>query len=292
MALKRDLPIFYLHFFEKYNVQQSKSNKSVGDMLNRIEGCEMSKVDNNTTVFTYTFEKFDYCVYFKFTDRSALDNISAINPEFKDLKFHIEFDMFCPNFIASKIFEFCKYICQNFNYYIYCDYLPNVSSCDENNLIQLFKRAKKVFGDKYPSMRAKYYYVPEDTLSKVFDYLMQVDNIKGTYGYQTVVQDPVVLIDEKKEVFFAANYDYYHVNVFPPCVDYLIYEKEGDVLSIDYHDFLGENSKYLNAVVGMKDSFVTDQRRIGKINNFLYRNRLSKVLNRFTPIDIKELIDY
>ncbi|CDR30841.1 Uncharacterised protein [Acholeplasma oculi] len=282
---------FYLHFFkEKSRVLDMEE---VIEFFDHFPGFDV-EMDEKSVRFLYQHPHLGYPCTFYITPKSKVPNIQRLSPKYLEVNFHLELPIFTPTYVVKHIIHIVKKICDEFNLFVLSEMFQDVLEFNAERILRVFQMVKKAYLEKFPEKYKDFHFIKEEKLSGVLRYIDERDALQKYYKDLDIILPKYHFIeDENHEPFIAIEWKENTQVVFPPYLDYLLFNQtDGMIKVISYQEFLKNHDKHLQDVPGfLQGTKVIPKKTYKLLNKKAKKHKWEPVSKSFTKINLNAFMD-
>ncbi|MDR2867493.1 MAG: hypothetical protein LBV55_02390 [Acholeplasmatales bacterium] len=286
-------PIFYVHFFSK-SLNQFDFSNALQKLFSKFEGLKYSYFGSNYH-YIFKYLSFNYEAKFEKTDRLIIDDLYKIDGSYNNVNFHLELDLFVPNFFMDKVLDIVGKIASSLKVDVYTEFFNKVIPFNKETVLETFKKAKEIFLLRYPSFSKNYYHLDSHILSASLEYLGQSTDILNHYSEKYKLERPHFYLNTKGELVILTNIDLAKPSIFPPYFDYLILPEKDSIadkkIVISYKDFVSQALKYLGNVAGLSLAYLINPKKKDKVLKIIYKKNIEKLILDLKEVSLSQITD-
>lgn len=252
------------------------------------------EVHEDEGIFTYYDETLESKCTFSIKKKLLVPNIFKIKPNFISLNFVMQMGEYVPDYKANIIFEIVKGLCMDFGLFIYNELFDNAHSFDMNLLNEVYHYFKSVCREKFPEEYSKYHYVEPEKLSNILNYQKANYELQIEYLNEGICAPTYLFfLDKFNVVRTAIRWKEGTETIFPPALDYIIYETNSLEKHIySYAEVYEVIEKLLLDLPGFqRGTKIVDVKEMKKIKKLMKKTKFREINTDFTAIKLSELVD-
>ena len=287
-----------LHFFRERVKDRIDFSDVIDVFFGELENCEITSDDDQVDI-QITEPTFDFKYHFYITKRTRVTNIIKLNPSFVNTNILIEIPVLLPKFLVRKILKIVGDLCKRFELSIYHDMISDIQPFSMLDLLTHIDKETYIYKEQHPG---KYYYLDQRTLTTACTYLQVIPEIAESLVVDTVISPYDVLYDkETDKVVLSMSWQAGQPTVFPPLLDYVFVEEEGNLLSvIPAETFFKYTRRLMHEIVKNKhfdyqldmDLCYLNEKNALKAKKLIRKMRRHVVLrNRFNELKITDILE-
>lgn len=231
-----------IHFFKKRISECLSYTELLDEYFCSIPNCTMTS--NEALVDISIVEpSFDFTYHYFVTNRTRVVNMYRLSSDYINTNILIEIPPLLPNFLIRRMLTSVSDLCKRFDLYIYHDYVKDVTEFDMLDLLSVIAREQHDYIINNPK---KYYFMEREKLMTACSYLHIMKDISEVMTVDAMILPYDVLYDKENEkVALSVTWQVGSPTVFPPVLDYVYVEEEGNLLSVIPADIFFKYSKKL-----------------------------------------------
>lgn len=287
-----------LHFFRERIKERIDFSDVLDVFFGEIDNCEITSDDDQVDI-EITEPCFDFKYHFYITKRTRVTNIIKLNPSFVNTNILIEIPVLLPKFLVRKILKIVGDLCRRFELSIYHDLIEDIAPFSMLDLLSYIDKETYLYKESHPQ---KYYYLDQRTLTTACTYLQVIPEIAESMVVDTVMSPYDVLYDkEDDKVCLSVSWQAGQPTVFPPLLDYVFVEEEGNLLSVIPADtFFKYTRRLMHEVLKNKkydyeldmELYYLNEKNAVKAKKLIRKMRKHVVLrNRFNTLKITDILE-
>jgi len=287
----KKLKFFRLHFFKRQS--RELHIQATLAFFEVIEGFTID-MDENSVRFNYVDPKTKQTARFLIMPKSQVADIYNLSPEFLDLNFQLEIPTTSPDYFFEKMLKIAKRLVERFDYYVYHDSFENVLPFKYDMSLRIFQMIKAKYLELNPSIAGEFIKVDRSVLNDIYKYLDEMLSLQKHYNSsETYVPFYYFFTNQNNELKIAFEWKYDTLTVIPAHVDYLVLNKNHEVIFIKFDEFFELANKFLEPVPGfIKDTYVVPKKNLRRINKILRSNKYTKLIEKLTKTTHDKLLDW
>lgn len=282
---------FNIHFFRLTHqvitpAQVIRYFKENYDNLKTVE-------DNESFSFVYENKKLNYEGFFTFTKKSVVPKIHELDPKYLSVNVHAKISLLVPNFSAESFFIEVRKFVNHFNLYVYNELFPQILPYRMEYLTNGFDSLKTTYFKKNPLMDRQYTILEKDKLDAILRYENDKEMLMKHYEpYDTIVPHYQFFKNENNPFLIFVKWRELTSTVFPPHLDYVLYETEKQTKIISYDLLIKHLEKELDNVPGfIPGTKVILSKNVKKARRRIRKIKEASISANLVEVGLNELID-
>lgn len=287
-----------IHFFRKRISERLDYSELLDEYFPFVPNCTITS--NDAIVDIQILEpSFDFTYHYFITNRTRVVNMYRLNPDYVNTNILIDIPSVLPKFLIRRMLQSVDELCKRFDLYIFHDYVKDIT---EFNMFDLLAVLARELHDYVSNNPGQYYYMEQEKLMTACSYLHIMKDISEVMTVDAMILPYDVLYDkETKEVALSVTWQVGAPTVFPPVLDYVYVEEEGNLLSVIPADIFFKYSKrFMHEIAKDKnidyavdmDLYYLNEKNALKAKKQVKKMRKSMLnTSRFTEIKIIDVLE-
>lgn len=288
-----------IHFFRERIKERIDFSDVIDVFFGELENCEITSDDDQVDI-SITEPTFDFKYHFYITKRTRVTNIIKLNPSFVNTNILVDIPVLLPKFLVRKILKIVGDLCKKFELAIYHDMINDIQPFSMLDLLTNMDKETYMYIENHPG---KYHYLDQRTLTTACTFLQVIPEIAESLVVDTVISPYDVLYDkEEDKVVLAMTWQAGQPTVFPPLLNYIFIEEEGNLLSvIPAEGFFKYTRRLMHEIVKNKkfdyqldmDLYYLNEKNAIKAKKLVRKMRKKYLVmrNRFNELKITEILE-
>lgn len=280
-------------FFFKINPAVSIENERKIDveLLNQFfeeySDCNIKK--NNTELQAkLKNNKFGYELLFNKVNRIAAPNIWKLDPKFVNTNLIVDIEEIYSTFVFGKIFEVIKKLAKQFDLYLYHESLEKITDCD----LKVYQNVYNKLRDENNQL-ASYTKAPKEVVIELSSYNDKLENLRTIYEAELIeIPEYIYFKNQDNELRLAISWDEGSRTVFPPYIDYVLYNTDKGQ---EIYPFNQIKELLLKDLVELKEfsknALKLDVSKINKVSKLMKKFKFNEMTEELTKINFTDIID-
>lgn len=263
---------YIIHFFKENN-----RNMDINQLLIFFSNYKeiTTETKGDECYFHYQDNVLNNSFDFIFSQKSTILDLHKLSPKFLDVKFRFEVDPFIPSFKVKSIFDIVLKLTKTFDLYIYNYLLRDVYKCSYQALFATYQLFNKAYYRKNRDFLKDFIGIEETKLNTILRYQYEIKDLEYYFKDDDILvpEGRFVLDKNSTECLFMIDVVMNVNTVFPPYLDIIKFEYEGNDYYFDYGIIKEELSKILIYIPGaLKDTNQINPKKIKKFYKYLVKN--------------------
>lgn len=218
-----------IHFFRERIKERIDYSELLDGYFNNFSNANISS-DNDAVDIEIVEENFDFSYHFFITKRARVHSMYKLSPDYVNTNILIEISAVLPKFLIRKILKVVGDLCKQFDLFVYHEGIKDITNFVMLDLLSFLDRERVSYIESHPGI---YYYMPQETLNSACTYLQIMPEISKSMNVDAMICPYDVLFDkEENKVALSITWQVGAPTIFPPLLDYIYVEEEGNLLSV------------------------------------------------------------
>ncbi len=287
-----------IHFFRKRISERLDYAELLDEYFCSVPNCTITSNDDMVDIAILE-PSFDFTYHYFITNRTRVINMYRLNPDYVNTNILIDIPAVLPKFLIRRMLQSVDELCKRFDLFIYHDYVKDIT---DFNMFDLLAVLARELHDYVANNQGPYYYMEQEKLMTACSYLHIMKDISEVMTVDAMILPYDVLYDkETKEVVLSITWQVGAPTVFPPVLDYVYVEEEGNLLSvIPAEVFFKYSKKLMHEIAKDKsidyevdmDLFYLNEKNALKAKKQVKKMRKSMLsTGRFTALKIIDVLE-
>ena len=230
-----------IHFFRKSSLEKIDFDK-VLDYFETLPNFKIYYTDEYVEAVCND-KDFEFEYRYLITRQSRVKGIYDLNPAYININFLLEMPVLIPSFLAKEILTLAQKICKQFDLDIYHESFADVKPFNVVDMLVLFEQMRAQYVEEY-GMQGKIK-LDGEKLGIVFKYQRSIQSLVDYYNGEVTVGSCFPMTSHVNSVSgIGYRWVLGEAAVFPPYIDYIYVENEGQTYLVKRADFYRILSKY------------------------------------------------
>lgn len=287
-----------IHFFRKRISERLDYAELLDEYFSSIPNCTISSNDDLVDIAILE-PSFDFTYHYQITNRTRVPNMYRLNSDYVNTNILIDVPANLPKFLIRRMLQSVDELCKRFDLFIYHTYEKDITEFNMFNLLADIAREQH---DNINNDNKNHYYMEQDKLMTACSYLGIMKAISEVMTSDAMILPYDVLYDkETDKVVLSVTWQVGAPTVFPPILDYVYVEEEGNLLSvIPAEIFFKYSKKFMHEIAKDKridygvdmDLLYLNEKNALKAKKQVKKMRKSMVgTSRFTALKITDVLE-
>lgn len=285
--------IFKLHFFKEETRLFDKA-----DLFEYISSNNYVTFDSETResekIAYYDNQDLDLNARFIFSEKSQINDIHKISPNFYDVNITFEIELLYPEYKLNKLLNIVEVMCKRYNFYVYNLLFNNALNFRRQSILIAYQKLKQGYKEKNEEEFMNYAKLSLEDLNKVYSYLEVKDTLEKNY----IETNAIALNYEfykrpgSRNAFLAARWDGAEPFIIPSNVQIFIYD-DGVIKKSIKFDELVKNIKH--SLIILDDAsfgvYMLNPKYTKKIKKHIIKFKYIEMQVNLKEVDLKNILD-
>ena len=287
-----------IHFFRERIKERINYSEVIDEFFSDLPNCIITS-DNDQVDIEISEPSFDFKYHFYITKRTRVKSMFKLSPDYVNTNILIEIPVLLSKFLVRKMLKVAYDLSKRFDLYVYHEKISDIA---EFKMLDLLAYIDKETSDYMLSNPKKYYYMDQKTLTRACTYLQAMKQISESMKVDTVMSPYDVLYDKETDrVVLSMVWQAGQPTVFPPLLNYVYVEEEGNLLSVIPAETFFKYTKRLMHEIARNciyefdldmDLHYLNEKNAAKAKKLIKKMRKSVVgTNRFTTLKITDILE-
>lgn len=218
-----------IHFFRERIKERIDYSELLDNYFCEFTNCNITS-DNDAVDIEISEPSFDFSYHFFITKRTRVHSMYKLSPDYVNTNILIEIPAVLPKFLIRKILKVVGDLSKKFDLYVYHEGVKDITNFVMLDLLAFLDKERMDYVETHPNT---YYYMDQDTLNQACTYLQIMPEISEEMVVDAMICPYDVLFDkEENKVVLSMVWQVGAPTIFPPLLDYVYVEEEGNLLSV------------------------------------------------------------